>query len=320
MIVVRGGTYAENLTITTRASPSAPFTLRAAAGERVILRARRVARNAIPLQIGPGASYVRVQGLIVEGAVGPSTTNVYVSGSSHHIEISDCEVRDSERQGFFIDSATSNVQILRCSIHDNGTASNPMQDHGVYVEGRDHLIASSVIYDHPNGFGVHVFPVAESVAVVGNTIVGNDSGGVLVGGDDDGAAQGTIVANNVLTDNRGPGVRTFWTGPVGDRNVARANLAFRNASTDFADDGDGIRYDDNFVADPRFTGLEQRDLRLGAGSPALGRAIPELSPRLDADGAPRPTDARPDLGAFERAPDRPPRSVLGRPAETPAAP
>ena len=98
---LRGGTYSQNLLLNRAGTATAPFTIRNYPGEQPVLQPGTGQTDNIPLQLANGAAYVRFQGLIFEGATGSSTTNVYARGSAHDIELSACEIRGSQRQGFF---------------------------------------------------------------------------------------------------------------------------------------------------------------------------------------------------------------------------
>lgn len=294
---VRTGTYTESLVASRSGTAADPITVRNMPGERPTVRARTGATNNYALYV-PGASYVRVQGFVMEGATGPSSANVYFAGAAHHIEVSDCEVRNSQRQGFFFAPESRSVQVLRCSVHDNGSVDN--LDHGLYIEGRDHLVADSVISSHADGYGIQVYPTAENVMVVGNTIVDNEKGGIIIGGEGALTADGTMVVNNVIAYNK-YGVRSYWSGSVGTGNVAMNNIGFGNASGDFGGtQGAGITFRDNVVANPGFMDRAQDDLRLTTASPAVGGARNGYVSPLDRVGLTRPQGGAPDLGAFER--------------------
>ena len=292
---VRGGVYAQNLQLTRAGTAASPITIRSYPGESAVLRPA-LSSPSYPLVLSGSASYVRVQGFVIENAVGSSTTNIYVDGADR-IEISDCEIRFSQRQGIFVEPTSTGVQILRNLIHDNGNLANAQQDHGIYIEGTDHLIAGNVIRDQVHGFGIQIYPQALRVTAVSNTIVGNALGGIVVGSDGGTTASDTLIVNNVFVGNQ-YGVVTYWGGSVGTGNVARSNLAWNNRSGNFS--GSGVAYTANTVADPLFVDYAGHNLRLGAGSLALDRAEADYSPGMDLDGHTRPAGAGADLGAFER--------------------
>ncbi len=294
--VVRRGTYAENLVMTRAGTPRAPITVR---GERgAVLTAGRGQRDNVPLELAGGSAYVRIEGVVIRGATGPSTTNVYASGDAHDIELSRCVIRDSQRQGFFSERTTSRIAILRSTVRDNGGDGPNQLDHNIYIEGRGHLIANDVVSGARNGFGIQIYPSSDHIVVANNTIVGNYRDGIIVGSDDATTTSGALIVNNIVARNGRYGISTYWGGRRGTGNVARNNLGWRNAEGSFV--GDGIAYKGNRVANPRFARASTGDFHLRRRSPALGRALRPWAPRRDRDGRRRPVGAGPDIGAYER--------------------
>jgi hypothetical protein len=110
--LVRQGTYTESLRMVRGGTATAPITIRNYPGERPIVNAATGQTDNVTLQLGTGAAFVRFQGLTLQGATGPSTTNVYAWGTAHDIELSNLEVRNSTRQGFFSEKTTAGIQIL----------------------------------------------------------------------------------------------------------------------------------------------------------------------------------------------------------------
>ena len=97
--------------MTRAGAPAPPITVRNFPGERAVLRPSDDAEDNMPLQVGSGAAYSASRASSSRGD-GASTTNVYVWGSAHHIELVDCEVRHSARQGFFSESTTRAIRIV----------------------------------------------------------------------------------------------------------------------------------------------------------------------------------------------------------------
>ena len=267
---VRAGTYSQNLVMTRAGSPLAPITIRNYPGGRVILQPGTGQEDNYPLQLQEGAAYLRFQGLVFEGATGPSTTNVYASGSAHDIELSDCEVRNSQRQGFFSERTTASIQIIGCFFHDNGGTGPPINDHNIYIEGYHHLIADSLITNAPNGFGVQIYPSNDGIIVTENTIIGASAGGIVVGSGGVTTTNNAMIVDNIVAFNTGWGIGTFWGGYVGTGNIATNNVAWGNAGGDLV--GEGITYVGNKIADPRFADRANGNFHVQPGSPAIDSA------------------------------------------------
>jgi len=295
---VRAGTYSQNLVMARAGSPLAPITIRNYPRESVILRAGTGQTDNYPLQVETGAAYVRFQGLVFEGATGPSSANVYASGRAHDIELSDCEDRNSKRQGFFSENTTSSIQIIGCYFHDNGGSGPSNRDHNVYVEGRHQLIANSLIANAPNGFGVQIYPSSDHVIVTESTIVGASMGGIVIGSDGWATTNSATLVDNVIAFNGGPGIGTFWGGIVGIGNVATDNVVWGNAGGQLV--GDGIAYVANTIVDPLFIDRGNGDFHVQPMSPAIDRAQIGYALRDDLDGTPRPEGLGPDVGSYER--------------------
>jgi hypothetical protein len=309
-LAIRAGVYTENVSITRSGTGARPLTVRSYQRERVVLRPA-LRSPSYPLKL-KNAAYVRVQGLVIEGASTPNTVNVYALGATHDVEISYCEIRGARfGSGVFVDNGTRAVRLLANLVHDNDEPGR--QHHGIYFEGARGLIANNVVYGHDQGFGIQIRSDAAAgpadVVVANNTVSGNALGGIVV----EHTASRVMIVNNIAAGNGGTGIRGYFSeedhpgDPVGRGNVVRNNLIFGNGGygnlhSDTTPSGGVILSFGaaNRVANPRFMNPATRNYRLRPGSPALGRSLPRYTPARDRDGRRRIRRASLDLGAYER--------------------
>jgi hypothetical protein len=236
---------------------------------------------------------------VIEKGLGTSDANVYLWDGAHHIELSRNKIRYGQDQGVFADDTTSYLQFLGNRVHDNGLnhVSGQHQSHGFYIEGSHDLLANNVVYNHPYGFGIQLYPANHDTIVVDNTIAASAHSSVVVGGS--GGVYNVTIRNNILYGgNRGVEMdSTCPTGPVYiDHNVIYAyRVVPIQGGCSSVDTGSG-----NIFANPRFRDYASRNLRLQTGSPAIDAGLSDWSMQKDFDGRTRPQGAGPDIGAFER--------------------
>jgi parallel beta helix pectate lyase-like protein len=293
--LVRAGTYTQDHVFSRAGTASSPITVAAFPGERPVLHAASSSGDTFPIRIT--GSYLRLQGFVLENARGTSSTNVYFDGSAHHIELSGNEIRFSQDQGVFSEASTSNLHIMGNEIHDNGQGHVPgqHQSHGVYIEGRNHLIANNVVYNHPYGFGMQIYPQNTGTIIVSNSVVSSGYAGIVVGGS--GGVSDITIRNNIFANNSQEGVAHDSACP--SSTVVDHNVLFGNGSGPLESGCSGINASGgNRTTDPLFVSFGARDLHLDPGSSAIDYALPAWSPTIDLDLQIRP--AAPDAGAYER--------------------
>jgi len=223
--LVLAGTYTENLLFSRSGTASAPITVAAYPGDTVVLHPASAGVDGVnwyPLQIT--GSYLRLRGFLIENGLGSSDANVYFWGGANHIELSGNEIRYGQDQGIFADNTTSYLQLLDNRIHDNGKnhLSGQHQSHGIYIEGHHQLIANNLIYNHPYGFGLQIYPANHDTTVVDNTIAASAHSSIVVGGS--GGVYNITIRNNILHGgDYGVDHDSCPTGPVEiDHNVIYA--------------------------------------------------------------------------------------------------
>ena len=294
-ILVRAGLYEEALVFERSGTLAAPVTLAAYPGERPVVRPQPTGKDTYPIQIR--ASFARVKGLVLEGASGTSSANVYVEDAASTVELRGNEIRNGQDQGIFTESGTSNVQIIGNIVHDNGAGlPGQHQSHGMYVDGTRHLVLNNVVYNQPHGFGIHVYPKNNGTIVAGNTVAYNALSGIVIAGSD---VRDITVRNNIFAYNGHYGIEVS-DDPVGSQ--VDTNLLYRNGFGEIRSASESVDFSGgNLTAAPRFVSGRDRNFRLTRTSAAIDRALASYSKRVDADGVIRPQGRAPDIGAFEWA-------------------
>jgi hypothetical protein len=293
-VLVRRGTYRENVQLERSGTAAQPITIEALPGERPV-----ITHSSYPLEID--AAYYRIRGFLLERARGTSSTNVYFESGAHHVELARNEIRYSQDQGVYAEEETHHLHILGNRIHDNGLGhvSGQHQSHGIYLQGKDHVAANNLVFNHPFGFGIQVYDQNSRSIIVHNTVVGSAHSGIVVGGSQ--GVDNITIRNNILAFNSKYGVQTDSDCPTGPVAVD-SNVIFGNGSGPVQRGCAHLRVGTNISADPRFVSRSRRDFRLRRGSPAVDRARADFATRSDIVGHKRPLGRGYDVGAFERAP------------------
>lgn len=289
-VVVHAGTYSGRVVMRRDGTRSRRIVLRAAG--RVVLLGRLRVR----------ADHVTVQGFRFTGRTPANRSDVlvWVSGASD-VLLAHNRLEHSAISAIFAGEESRDVRIVSNLIVRNGRSR--ALDHGIYLERvRGGLVANNVIARNA-GYGVQLYPDTDGVRVLQNTVFANGNAGIILAGGRRGqASDGNVIANNVLADNGGAGIRTFWPRTVGRRNTVVTNLVYGNRGTVV---GLGLGVTDTIRRDPGFVDAAAGDFRLRRTSPARDRAVASYSGRRDFAGVRRPQGRTPDLGAFEwRRPGR----------------
>jgi Right handed beta helix region/Protein of unknown function (DUF1565) len=288
-VYLRSGTYSEWARVRRSGTASRPISLRAYPGERPVITGRLKIEDA----------FFCVRGLRFEGRTSANTNNtlIYVSGAQH-VEILRNKILNAAVSGIYVGDEgdlSEDVSIISNEIRGNGTHAR--FDHGIYLgHVRDGLIANNLVIAN-RAIGMKIEPEANNMVVTQNTIVDNRKDGVVVGGELKWSSNDNLVVNNIVAFNKSWGIRTYWEDSIGNGNRALRNLIFRNGEGNIWLPGRGMSVRKSIFANPRFVGAD--DYRLRAESPALSRAVPAFSMRVDMNGRLRHR-GRADLGALER--------------------
>jgi Right handed beta helix region len=254
-------------------------------------------------QVRLDGDHLRVRRFVFDGPTGPVSERSGENPGGEDVQlwvrgndavVADSEIRDNLwHAGIYV--TADGTRLLRNYVHDNGDRSNPDNanlDHGIYWASGQGGVASDNLIVRNVAYGLQLFPEPRGVRVLHNTLAANGKGGLILAEE----TTGTEVANNIIAFNGSPGI-DFELDRI--ENVVHNNLFWENGELPLASPA-GLREIGNFVADPGFLG--PNDYRLGPGSEAIGRALPQFTTPTDNRGRPRPERSA-DLGALEAPSD-----------------
>lgn len=270
---LRGGTYRAGrrdyvMRIARAGRAGRPIVVRSAPG----VRARLIGS----VWVARKAAHVHLSHLDLEGTGGLNTVKVYAKHTrlarnriTNRLRGESCLILGSSYAG-----RARHTVVRGNTFRDCGLPANDNEDHAIYAAHTSGVRIVGNQFVNPTGQALQLYPDAQNTRVLRNVIVGGPEtvrGGIVIGGDDDDASHGNLVARNVIAYTAADGIYGYWPGPVGIRNVVRDNCLW-GIGGDAIDTGDGgMTTFGNVVADPRFRDREGGDLRLGAASPC--RAI-----------------------------------------------
>ncbi|GIE98595.1 silent information regulator protein Sir2 [Paractinoplanes rishiriensis] len=256
-ITVRGGTYAltSNIQITKSGTSSAPITLAAAAGERVVIDGEALGytpgavgstipaaqRGAIHME----ASYWRISGLeIVHGPYG-----VYCANCNNNT-FERLVTHDNYETGFQLQNSSANNQIINLdSYHNRDPRKNGESADGLGIKegsGSGNVVRGARLWNNiDDGFDAYAF--TSPITIEGSIAYGNgynrwsipnfsgDGQGFKMGGSGgDGPAANHTVTNSMAFANAAHGFTD--NGNTGTITFSR-NTAYQNVKTGFDVDG-----------------------------------------------------------------------------------
>jgi parallel beta-helix repeat protein len=321
-LIIKAGTYAENIPNTIPSgTSSARTTVRAATGGVVILQPTVGTANANDAITISGRSYITLDGLIVD-AVNVANQGIRLSGNTSHVIIENGAVKNGGRgtntasgHGIFLQDEGTVYNILRnLDIHNNGADS---LEHGVYIRSSNNIVEKCRIYSNL-GHGIHIFYSsnrAHNNIIRYNEVYGNGSWGILLG-----AGDGNIAHNNIVRNNGNGGMRTgfskpqdsqFYYNTIYSNNgrclhvrsestnaVLQNNICWKNTSDSILNEGTNTRMEANLFDDPSFVDPSAAKFTLRATSAAIKRGVQVSGITSDLAGTPIPS-AAPDVGAYQ---------------------
>jgi hypothetical protein len=235
------------------------------------------------IYIASSASYVTLSRLNIRGANnfypsagGTRSQPLIVDSAGFTFEDNDLS-NDYTGNGLLLRDAHYTI-VRRNRIHNVG--SNSGEDHGIYISSaKDFQIIGNWIYNCPAGWGIQLYPDADSGVIRGN-IIDRCGAGVTFSAQDSAASEGNLFERNIVSNSLGmrgnPGfaVSGWFNDTVPSGNVARGNVFYNNPGGDY-DPSAGTSYAiaANSNANPRYVDRARADFRLGRGSAATGSGV-----------------------------------------------
>jgi Right handed beta helix region len=254
------GRYRTDIHLSKKGRRNARLTLRAAPGATVTICGFVVFK--------PGASFWRLTRLEIDGSCSSqNTVQIYANHATlDHDNVTNRHLAQScvmvGAPGY---GHGRYAAIHHNRIHDCGSSGSHYY-HGIYANSpRDARITDNFVYDNA-GFGIHLYPDAQSTEVERNVVDGNYNEGGLVFAGSSTASSNNFVKHNVFSDNGAYGVSSSWGGPVGDANVVVANCFWRNEDGPFDPAHRGFVVRRNVEARPDFIATTPHDYRIRRGS------------------------------------------------------
>ncbi|MDQ1050366.1 right-handed parallel beta-helix repeat-containing protein [Streptomyces sp. V4I2] len=284
-IAVRGGTYplTDNITITTSGTASAPITLGAYQGERVVIDGEQLPASHTPVggsiarpdrgAIHQEASYWRISDLeIVNGPYG-----VYCDGCNGNV-FARLKTHDNYESGFQLQGASSNNQILNLDSYANrDPRKNGESADGLAIKegtGTGNVVRGARLWNNvDDGFDNWKFTspvVVENTVAYGNGFnrwgfpdFAGDGNGFKLGGGSPAPAVAHTLRNSVSFQNAAHGITD--NSNAGALALTR-NSTYGNAGTGFDVDvsgGKAVLTANLSVADARAVALGSATVSTG---------------------------------------------------------
>jgi parallel beta-helix repeat protein len=266
-----GGAFTENVSFERGGSPRRRITLRTAPGySRAVVHGNVVQDSTAP--------YVTIADIAVDARGVGEPVAVQLLGSGGRLTGSVVHGGgEAGRIGVVVgfNQTATGVEVDHNRISAFGVDSD--KDHGIYVNNSLRvLVHDNYIFDN-SGYGIHLWTHSVDGRFYNNTIDGNRSGNVLIGGQwnsKGGPSTGNDFYGNILSnpDSR-KNVVVFWSsagrGTPGSDNLVARNCDWQGALVKKA----GVTYADNITANPSYVDRAAKIFRLSGHSRCAGYGV-----------------------------------------------
>jgi hypothetical protein len=266
---LRGGLYDETdegfvLRLDHGGTDGRRLTIRSFPGER--------AKLVGIVYIVPGANYITLSHLSIEGTGDHNTVKIYATDTV----VRNNDITNASRgESCMILGSDSDGQAVRTTVrqnrfHDCGSTSNENKDHAIYVANAvDGRIVDNVFWG-TSGYSIQLYPDAVGMRVARNMIDGGPPsvrGGVILAGDSSHASSDNVIEFNVIAYADTYNITSGWDGSrVGTGNVVRSNCVWQGKDGNINSSNGGFTASSNTAAPPRFVSRARHDYRLKPGS------------------------------------------------------
>lgn len=221
-IWLRGGTYLGSYRSDLTGSASAPITIRAYPGERVVLDANNAAAKSSGVVLTVQGGHTIFWGFEITtsdparpDSGGPNQPNGIYLNTSQNVKFVNLIVHDLPGQGFGLWAENTDAEVYGCLVYYNG--SNHW-DHGIYLQNRTGTkrVVDNIVFNQAS-HGIHAYgstdAYLDNIVLDGNTVF--ESGGLIGGAERNILLGGLRKAQNpVVTNNY-----TYFRGSSGNSNI-----------------------------------------------------------------------------------------------------
>jgi hypothetical protein len=335
-LIIKAGTYVEGIndTIPSGTSTAARTTIRANAGDTVIIRPATGVGPDFLHGVYITKSYVAVDSLVIDGV--NVSLPFRLNGTATGNLLQNSEIKSVQKTGgsncVTVQGSVTNASVINNKIHDCGNPAANLH-HGIYLKNTGHLVEANEIYN-TTSYGVHVYDGTNrtgNIIVRYNYIHHNGNRGILIGSGDNNIAHHNIVANNAsygievgfnAATNQQVYNNTIYGNGLNCINVktsssnakVKNNFCLRNGTNTILNSGTGsvlannrLSTDLTLVVDPQTNQFSPRE-----SSPLI-----DAGENISGFSSGKFLGLAPDQGAIEFAPN----NVVTNPTPTvPAAP